>query len=347
MRRTIHTLTGLCLSVLSILTTHIIGFTPLYSMAKTSMKGKQSPWTSLSAHDGTKSKNKKWIKPSDASKINNPDSLKSNIVSKAYHLYIDYFDKLWAETDVTRRQKVEKQKAIDAVLRVKTLMGNATDYFDVTENVKVQMTEACEVLLDELNAKDQRKLKLKVMGEVDISKPVAIYVKSAAVEGLEDDTELTKAPADLPPANTAVPQQQSNMFTTVPPSLKKKEVSKGRSVLFGATLGLIAAGWVYSGNYIFTTIFTLMVALGQLEYYRMVMNTGIYPARRISVCGACAMFVTALFAPHLHQMCLPFFSTFAMIWFLTKRSGGTSISEIATTFTGMFYLGYVPSYWVR
>lgn len=109
-------------------------------MAKTSMKGKQSPWTSLSAHDGTKSKNKKWIKPSDASKINNPDSLKSNIVSKAYHLYIDYFDKLWAETDVTRRQKVEKQKAIDAVLRVKTLMGNATDYFDVTENVKVQMT---------------------------------------------------------------------------------------------------------------------------------------------------------------------------------------------------------------
>ena len=308
-------------------------------MAKTSMKGKQSRWTSLSAHDGTKN----WIKPSDASKINNPDSHKSNIISKAYHLYIDYFEKLWSETDVTRRKKVEKQKAIDAVLRVKTLMGNATDYFDVTENVKIQMTEACDLLLDELNVKDQRKLKLNVMGEVDISKPVATYVKNAGVEEIEDDTELTKALVGLPPTTISVPQQESN----VSPSPKKKEKKKGRFVLFGATLGLIAAGWVYSGNYIFTTIFTLMVALGQLEYYRMVMNTGIYPARRISVCGACAMFVTALFAPHLHQMCLPFFSMFAMIWFLTKRSGGTSISEIATTFTGMFYLGYVPSYWVR
>jgi CDP-diglyceride synthetase len=41
------------------------------------------------------------------------------------------------------------------------------------------------------------------------------------------------------------------------------------------------------------------------------------------------------------------FGLWAMIWFLTMRRGVTSISEIATTFTGMFYLGYVPSFWVR
>jgi len=29
------------------------------------------------------------------------------------------------------------------------------------------------------------------------------------------------------------------------------------------------------------------------------------------------------------------------------RRGVTTISEIATTFTGMFYLGYIPSFWVR
>ena len=104
---------------------------------------------------------------------------------------------------------------------------------------------------------------------------------------------------------------------------------------------------VYSGNYIFTGLFTLMTALGQLEYYRMVMNTGIYPARRSSVLGACAMFVTALFAPDLHQICMPVASTWTMIWFLTMRRSVTTISEIATTFTGMFYLGYIPSFWVR
>lgn len=36
-----------------------------------------------------------------------------------------------------------------------------------------------------------------------------------------------------------------------------------------------------------------------------------------------------------------------MIWFLTMRRKVSTIPEIATTFTGMFYLGYIPSFWVR
>jgi len=122
---------------------------------------------------------------------------------------------------------------------------------------------------------------------------------------------------------------------------------KSRSVVFGAIMGALVACWVFSGNFVFTALFTLMTVLGQLEYYRMVMKAGIYPARRISVLGACAMFVTALFAPTLHQVCLPVFATWAMVWFLTMRRSVSTISEIATTFTGMFYLGYVPSFWVR
>jgi hypothetical protein len=70
-----------------------------------------------------------------------------------------------------------------------------------------------------------------------------------------------------------------------------------RSILFGAMMGAIVACWVFSGNYIFTGVFTLMTVLGQLEYYRMVMNTGIYPARRISVVGACSMFLTVSISP--------------------------------------------------
>ena len=59
------------------------------------------------------------------------------------------------------------------------------------------------------------------------------------------------------------------------------------------------------------------------------------------------MFITALFAPDLHQICLPLFGLYAMIWTLTMRRKVSTIPEIATTFTGMFYLGYVPSFWVR
>lgn len=58
-------------------------------------------------------------------------------------------------------------------------------------------------------------------------------------------------------------------------------------------------------------------------------------------------FDQALFAPELHQICLPMFGLWAMIWKLTMRQKIATIPEIATTFTGMFYLGYVPSFWVR
>ena len=120
-----------------------------------------------------------------------------------------------------------------------------------------------------------------------------------------------------------------------------------RSIGFGAAMGLAVTCWVFSGSYIFTGLFTLMTALGQLEYYRMVMNTGVFPARRISVIGACSMFLAALFTPDLHQIVLPISGLWAMVWFLTMRRTLTPIPEIATTFTGLFYLGYVPSFWVR
>ncbi|KAL7506019.1 hypothetical protein ACHAXN_003374 [Cyclotella atomus] len=328
--------------LLQFVTSSITAFTPPQSVSRPSAAGGHS--FQCCAMKERKA-DKRWINPSDASDMYNPDTPRSNILSKAYHLYIDYFDKLWAETDVTRRKKVEKQKAVDAVIQVRDLI-EGTDYFDVGDDVKFRMANACDVLLDELDSpkKAEKKLKLKVMGEVDISKPVATFSRVNGPKKGEDGVESTELSAalagDLPDTTTAVAIAGSQ-------TPMKKEKKKGRSVLFGATMGLIVAGWVYSGNYIFTTLFTLMTALGQLEYYRMVMNKGIYPARRISVLGACATFVTALFAPDLHQICLPFFSTIAMIWFLTKRTGGTTISEIATTFTGMFYLGYVPSYWVR
>ena len=41
------------------------------------------------------------------------------------------------------------------------------------------------------------------------------------------------------------------------------------------------------------------------------------------------------------------FGLYTMIWFLATRRNYSTIPEIATTFTGMFYLGYVPSFWVR
>lgn len=302
-------------------------------------------------------------------------STSSNPFKQAYHLYTDYFDRLWSETDVDHRQKLARQRAKDAVLHVKNMVSSegkgvgeeylwketTTDeeetgavFTDLDENVRQKMDDACDLMLEQLemtkNNNNKKKPKLE---------KVAAVVKEVESTQKKELPVINEKGGNLvsPPAYSASSSASSTNETELTKALtattdeaqpeKKKKKKGGRSVLFGATMGLVVAGWVYSGNYIFTALFTLMTALGQLEYYRMVMNTGVYPARRISVLGACAMFVTALFAPDLHQICLPVVSTWAMLWFLVKRSSISTISEIATTFTGMFYLGYIPSFWVR
>lgn len=309
----------------------------------------------------------------------------SNILSQAYHLYVEYFDRLWSDTDVDQRKKRARQRAHDSVLRMKNMVGNglgdeylwtadaATEgggvgaliknakkggkeqtyadeedkavFADLDEDVRRKMEEACDLMLDQLEGKEgsvksdeEGADETAVDGNIAVAEDEVNTKEGIPVATDSVGTELTTALTDV--AESASDSSSTAVAT-------KKEKKKGRSVLFGATMGLVVAGWVYSGNISFTTLFTLMTALGQLEYYRMVMNAGIYPARRISVLGACATFVTALFAPDLHQIVLPVFSTWTMIWFLTMRRNITTISEIATTFTGMFYLGYIPSFWVR
>jgi len=286
-----------------------------------------------------------------------------NPLKQAYHLYIDYFDRLWSDTDVNQRQKLAKERATESILHVKNMvsstgkgvgeeylwkenneseeeMAETAVFTDLDENVRQQMEESCDLMLKQLNDSSSSKKKKKKKKKVLVGKEVV--VATAAKSNEIEEIAAVKTIVEEVDTSSPPPVEEEKVV-----ALEKKKKKGGRSVLFGATMGLAVAGWVYSGNYIFTALFTLMTALGQLEYYRMVMNTGVYPARRISVLGACGMFVTALFAPDLHQITLPVVSTWAMMWFLLKRSSISSISEIATTFTGMFYLGYIPSFWVR
>mmetsp|Transcript_2881 Transcript_2881/g.5336 ORF Transcript_2881/g.5336 Transcript_2881/m.5336 type:complete len:579 (+) Transcript_2881:87-1823(+) len=314
---------------------------------------------------GEDNKNGNEITPTTSD--NDDDEKSHNIVSQAYHLYVDYFDRLWSETDVNQRRKLARRRAKDAVLHMKNMVsGPGEEYLwiaatatsknqtgavfaELDEDVRLKMDEACDLMLEQLenDEKGKTKLPLAVVMKAMTAASNEVCLEQQSTEELPvgtsasttDETELTKALVEV--------AKEVTKEVTEPAAKQPAKKKGGRSVLFGATMGLVVASWVYSGNYIFTTLFTLMTALGQLEYYRMVMNAGIYPARRISVLGACAMFVTALFAPDLHQICLPVASTFTMIWFLTKRNTVSTISEIATTFTGMFYLGYIPSFWVR
>ena len=233
---------------------------------------------------------------------------KSRFLPKeAFKIYTEYARRLWNETNTEARKNIASDKVSGAIRQI----------HDITRaSEQAGSLNVSDAALDELEEACTAMMETLRRN------------RTSMVEENEEEEESSEL---------IMPGEK-------PIKLKKKP---RRSIAFGAAMGLAVTGWVFSGNYLFGLFFTLMTILGQLEYYRMVINTGVYPARRISVIGACSMFLTALFTPELHQICLPTFGIWSMVWFLTMRRTVSTIPEIATTFTGMFYLGYVPSFWVR
>jgi hypothetical protein len=213
----------------------------------------------------------------------------------AYRIYTSYFDKLWTATNTSARTKIANDKVRTAVRQVQSMLQCTGEYDEnpagvleeedvETRQAKERLLKACDNMLMALNVNDA-----KIESNIARAKVAAMTTSLQEVETTipanfkgDDSTQsstevaITWSDATLNP-NTSVP--------TVP---KKKH----RSILFGVIMGAVVACWVFSGNYIFTGIFCLITILGQLEYYRMVMNTGVFPARRISVIGATSMFLT-------------------------------------------------------
>ena len=197
-----------------------------------------------------------------------PERMKKRRIPKIImNVYINYITKLWRQTEPKEREKIAAQQALSAIKRVKHIM-EGEEYVDMSD---VNEGESLDEIDERIVARDELLLAcnhmLHCLEKVDIPAPA-----------MEIDAEKVKMAAEA--------VNSSNQKSVEP---KKK---KSRSVLFGAAMGAMVACWVFSGNVLFASFFTLMTALGQLEYYRMIMKTGIYPARRISVLGACSMFMT-------------------------------------------------------
>ena len=115
----------------------------------------------------------------------------------------------------------------------------------------------------------------------------------------------------------------------------------------GCMLGLIATLWIFSGNGIFATGFLITTIISQLEYYEMLKATGVTPATKMGILSSMLCYLTAAFIPAYHEACLPIMTVALMTWLLLFKETTSSIAEISGTFLGTFYLGYLPSFWVR
>ncbi|WP_204103927.1 MULTISPECIES: phosphatidate cytidylyltransferase [Spirulina sp. CCY15215] len=107
-----------------------------------------------------------------------------------------------------------------------------------------------------------------------------------------------------------------------------------------ALLMIIAGGWV------FTAGFMIIVFLGQSEYFQMVRAKGIEPAAKTTLIISQLLLIIATILPDLTDALFPIGGTLICFYLLFQPKIAT-IADISTSILGLFYGGYLPSYWIR
>ena len=204
---------------------------------------------------------------------------------KAYRVYTGYAKQLWKDTDTSARSRIANDKVAQTIRDMQHVLNNEYYYAATTTTTNTSSGDS----ESEGNGDTDNKGLVPNATEDELitnekAKEQLLEACNTMLTVLDDQEDKSKAVILTTPEAEA--EKASSKVT------KNKTKKKPRSVLFGALMGLTVAGWVFSGDYIFTGLFCLVTILGQLEYYRMIMNTGVFPARRISVVGATSMFVT-------------------------------------------------------
>ncbi len=114
--------------------------------------------------------------------------------------------------------------------------------------------------------------------------------------------------------------------------------------------GIIAIALALSatliGGWYFTLMFCAIVYLGQLEYFDLVRATGIAPAAKTTLVVSQLLLIVATLSADLADVVMPVAGTFICFYLLFQPKLAT-IADISTSILGLFYGGYLPSYWVR
>lgn len=117
-------------------------------------------------------------------------------------------------------------------------------------------------------------------------------------------------------------------------------------ILSGIVAIALALGMIVLGGWYFTVGLGIIVYLGQLEYFQLARAKGIAPAAKTTLAVSQVLLITAAVAPQFVDAMFPLAGTLICFYllFLPKLS---TIADISSSILGLFYGGYLPSYWVR
>jgi phosphatidate cytidylyltransferase len=108
----------------------------------------------------------------------------------------------------------------------------------------------------------------------------------------------------------------------------------------------LALGMIILGGWYFTLGFGILIYLAQLEYFQMVRAKGMAPAGKTTLVVSQALLVISTVSTTLADAVLPVAGTFICFYLLFQPKFAT-IADISASIMGLFYGGYLPSYWVR
>ena len=120
----------------------------------------------------------------------------------------------------------------------------------------------------------------------------------------------------------------------------------------GLIIGIFGLVVVLLGGWPFTIAITALTYFALLELFKMAEFTGIKPATTTTLC-LCSMIIISTYLEvngildkRISNSVLPISSITICTWLLLQPKPG-KISDIATSIFGLFYLGFLPSYWIR
>jgi phosphatidate cytidylyltransferase len=116
-------------------------------------------------------------------------------------------------------------------------------------------------------------------------------------------------------------------------------------IISGVVAIVVALGMIILGGWYFTIGLSIIVYLGQLEYFQLARAKGIAPAAKTTLVVSQILLIAALLAPNLVDAMFPLAGT-SICFYLLFQPKLATIADIASSILGLFYGGYLPSYWV-
>jgi phosphatidate cytidylyltransferase len=117
-------------------------------------------------------------------------------------------------------------------------------------------------------------------------------------------------------------------------------IASGGVAIAIALLMILLGGWY------FTIGFGVIVYLGQLEVFGLARAKGINPAVKTTLIVSQILLIAAHLSPPLAEAILALAGTCICFYLLFQPKFAT-IADVAASILGLFYGGYLPSYWIR